>query len=97
MRLEKAAGPDGVLVEAWKVPGDRGVNWLTQFLNRITKEGNGEISGETKALPPGILDLEKAYDRLPRAVLWNSLRGRSVPERLISVIKDMYEGLKAAI
>uniref|UniRef100_A0A183GGL2 Reverse transcriptase domain-containing protein n=1 Tax=Heligmosomoides polygyrus TaxID=6339 RepID=A0A183GGL2_HELPZ len=43
------------------------------------------------------LDLEKAYDRLPRAVLWNSLRGRGVPERLISVIKDMYEGSKAAV
>ncbi|VDO87062.1 unnamed protein product [Heligmosomoides polygyrus] len=43
------------------------------------------------------LDLEKAYDRLHRAVLWKSLRGRGVPERLVSVIKDMYEGSKAAV
>ncbi|VDO19032.1 unnamed protein product [Heligmosomoides polygyrus] len=34
----KAAGPEGVPLEAWKVLGDSGVNWLTQFLNRITKE-----------------------------------------------------------
>uniref|UniRef100_A0A183GWI8 Reverse transcriptase domain-containing protein n=1 Tax=Heligmosomoides polygyrus TaxID=6339 RepID=A0A183GWI8_HELPZ len=39
MKLGKAAGPDGVPVEAWKVLGDLGVNWLTQFLNRITKKG----------------------------------------------------------
>ncbi|VDP13682.1 unnamed protein product [Heligmosomoides polygyrus] len=38
------------------------------------------------------LDLEKAYDRLARAVIWNALRGRGVPERLITVIRDMYEG-----
>ncbi|VDP44248.1 unnamed protein product [Heligmosomoides polygyrus] len=43
------------------------------------------------------LNLEKAYDRVPRVVFWNSLRGRDVPERLISVIKDTYEGLKAAV
>ncbi|VDO98643.1 unnamed protein product [Heligmosomoides polygyrus] len=39
MKLGKAAGPDGVPVEAWKVLGDLGINRLTQFLNRITKEG----------------------------------------------------------
>ncbi|VDO76128.1 unnamed protein product [Heligmosomoides polygyrus] len=32
-----------------------------------------------------------------RAVLWKSLRGRGVPERLITVVKDMYEGSKAAV
>ncbi|VDO84028.1 unnamed protein product [Heligmosomoides polygyrus] len=42
-------------------------------------------------------DLEKAHDRLARAVIWNALRGRGVPERLITVIRDMYEGSKAAI
>ncbi|VDP22215.1 unnamed protein product [Heligmosomoides polygyrus] len=39
MKLGKASGPDGVPVEAWKVLRDLGINWLTQFLNRITKEG----------------------------------------------------------
>ncbi|VDO73921.1 unnamed protein product, partial [Heligmosomoides polygyrus] len=38
MKLGKASGPDGVPVEAWKVLGDLGINGLTQFLNRITKE-----------------------------------------------------------
>ncbi|VDO60044.1 unnamed protein product [Heligmosomoides polygyrus] len=39
MKLGKAARPDGVPVEAWKVLVNLGINWLTQFLNRITKEG----------------------------------------------------------
>ncbi|VDP31793.1 unnamed protein product [Heligmosomoides polygyrus] len=43
------------------------------------------------------LDLEKACDRLPRTLLWKAFRGRVVPERLTTVIKDMYEGSKAAI
>ncbi|VDO70855.1 unnamed protein product [Heligmosomoides polygyrus] len=43
------------------------------------------------------LDLEKAYDRLPRAVLCKALRGKGVPECLITVIKNMYGHLKAAI
>ncbi|VDP04192.1 unnamed protein product [Heligmosomoides polygyrus] len=29
MKLGKAAGPDGVPVETWKVLGDLGINWLT--------------------------------------------------------------------
>ncbi|VDP42058.1 unnamed protein product [Heligmosomoides polygyrus] len=43
------------------------------------------------------LDLGKAYDRLAQAVIWNALRGRGVQESLITVIRDMYEGSKAAI
>ncbi|VDO93466.1 unnamed protein product [Heligmosomoides polygyrus] len=43
------------------------------------------------------LDFEKAYERLPWAVLWKSLRGGGVPERLITFVKDMYEDPKAAV
>lgn len=42
------------------------------------------------------LDLEKAYDMLPRADLWKSLRGRGVPQCTTTVIKDIYEGSKAS-
>ncbi|VDO19287.1 unnamed protein product [Heligmosomoides polygyrus] len=42
-------------------------------------------------------DLGKAYDRLLLALLWKSLRGRGVPERLITVVKGTYEGSKAAV
>ena len=38
------------------------------------------------------VDLEKAFDRVPREVLWWALRKLGVEEWLISVIKVMYEG-----
>ncbi|VDO69442.1 unnamed protein product [Heligmosomoides polygyrus] len=38
MKLGKAAGPDGVPEEVWKVLGNSGVNWLTQFFSRVTIE-----------------------------------------------------------
>ncbi|XGW19497.1 hypothetical protein V3C99_003389 [Haemonchus contortus] len=43
------------------------------------------------------LDLEKAFDRLPRQVLWRALRKRKVPEHLVSLVKDMYDGSTTTI
>ncbi|VDL78169.1 unnamed protein product [Nippostrongylus brasiliensis] len=50
-----------------------------------------------KACYLAFLDLKKAYDRLPREVLWRSLREREVSEHLIQIIRDMYSGSRATI
>ena len=37
------------------------------------------------------VDLEKAYDRVPRELIWWSLRNKRDPETYIKIIQDMYE------
>ena len=37
------------------------------------------------------IDLEKAYDRVPREVVWSCLEKKRVSPLYIRVIKDMYE------
>ena len=36
------------------------------------------------------IDLEKAYDRVPRSEVWNCLRLKGVKEKHIRLIQDMY-------
>jgi hypothetical protein len=43
------------------------------------------------------VDLEKAYDRVPRELLWEVLEKRGVSERYISIIKDMYRGARSSV
>jgi hypothetical protein len=40
------------------------------------------------------VDLEKAFDRVPREVLWWSLRRLGVEEWMVTIIKALYNGAK---
>ena len=37
------------------------------------------------------IDLEKAYDKIPRNVMWWALEKHKVPTKYITLIKDMYK------
>ena len=37
------------------------------------------------------IDLEKAYDRVPRKEVWNCMRMKGVPEKFIRIVQDMYQ------
>ena len=43
------------------------------------------------------IDLEKAYDRVPRQELWRCMREKSVPEKYVRIVQDMYEGARTQI
>ena len=52
---------------------------------------------EKKKLWMEFIDLEKAFDRVPREVIWWALRESGVEEWLMSVIKSMYDGAETAV
>ena len=43
------------------------------------------------------IDLEKAYDKVPRGVLWQTLMKKKIPIKYIDIIKDMYDEVVANI
>ena len=43
------------------------------------------------------IDLEKAYDRVPRDLLWKLLEKKEVQIEYIRVIQDMYEGVMTRV
>ena len=43
------------------------------------------------------VDLEKAYDRVPREELWYCMRKSGVAEKYVRVVQDMYESCKTVV
>ena len=43
------------------------------------------------------VDLEKAFDRLPRDLIWWCLRKKGVPEVYVKIVQDMYRSCKTNV
>ena len=40
---------------------------------------------------------KKAYDKVPRKLVWEALRRRGVDEGYVKVVKDMYKGARTSV
>ena len=64
------------------------------FALRLLVEKYGEGQEDLHCI---FIDLEKAYDRVPRQEVWNCLRLKEVEEKYIRIIQNMYKDSKTLV
>ena len=63
----------------------------------IVRQLQEKFLAKKKELWMAFVDLEKAFDRVPREVVWWALRKIGVDEWIVNVIKAMYDGANTAV
>nr|GEU99073.1 ataxia telangiectasia mutated family protein [Tanacetum cinerariifolium] len=88
MGRNKAVGHDQIPIEAWKILGDEveAIHLIRSLMKKYRER--------QKDLHMAFLDLEKAYDNVPRELIWKTLVKKRTSRIYIRVITDMYDGAK---
>ena len=55
------------------------------------------VSRGTEDICVTFIDLEKAYDRVPREEIWRTMRERLVPDKYVKLVQDMYTGCRTKV
>ena len=63
----------------------------------IVRQMQEKFLAKKKELWMALVDLEKAFDRVPREIVWWALRGVDVDEWIVKVIQAMYDGATTAV
>ena len=71
----------------------RGTNDVVFILRRLQEE----YHAKGKKLYMCLVDLEKAFDRVPRKVLKWAMRKKGIPEVLLRSVMSLYEGAKTRV
>ncbi|KAK3533083.1 hypothetical protein QTP70_006785 [Hemibagrus guttatus] len=104
-RLARQRDRDGKDVQQVRVIKDRHGRVLTseESVQRRWKEYFEELMNEEnerdgqRELHCLFVDLEKAYDRVPREELWYCMRKSGVAEKYVRVVQDMYERSRTVV
>ncbi|KAK3533185.1 hypothetical protein QTP70_013590 [Hemibagrus guttatus] len=104
-RLARQRDRDGKDVQQVRVIKDRDGRVLTseesvqrrwkQYFEELMNEENERYrDGQRHCV---FVDLEKAYDRVPREELWYCMRKSGVAEKYVRVVQDMYERSRTVV
>ncbi|VDO56161.1 unnamed protein product [Schistosoma margrebowiei] len=88
----KAAGPDSIPAEALKADVRSCTDQIATL--RIIVEQSIEWNS---SLYINFIDYEKAFDSVDRTTLWKLLRHYGVPQKIVNIIQNSYDGLNCKI
>ena len=63
----------------------------------ILRQLQEKYLGKRKDIFFAFVDLEKAFDRIPRKVLWWAMRSLGVPEWIVKIVQAMYNGPRSRV